>query len=194
MAFVAEERGATGLCCQDAVAPFAAERCLVNAALSGHQPHHAFRLVGIQIVANDTPAHGFGCHGKQGLEKGHELSLAAAIGDRADNLSCRDVECGNQGLRTMTDVFELASLDPARRHRQGRCDPLQRLDAAHLVDRDSPYRFLGGDGAAINGAHIDAFGLEFGIRFGREPRPHEMRLEIGFFLKSAPPNGARWRR
>ena len=46
---------------------------------------------------------------------------------------------------------------------------------------------LGCDGAAIDVAHIDALGLEVRIGLGREPGADAMRLEVGFFLKSAPP-------
>lgn len=101
------------------------------------------------------------------------------------------VEAGDQCLRAVPDVFELAPLDLARPHRQGRGDASERLDAGHLVDRHRPHRLLGLDGAAVDAAYVNALGFEIRIGLGREPGPDAMRLEVGFFLKKSPHRAGR---
>ena len=157
------------------------------------EPHDGFRHVGVEVVADDAPAHGRCRRGEERFEEGGEVGFGAGVGDAAADLAGGDVEMGDQRLRTMADVFELAPFDLAGPDRQGGCDALERLDAGHLVDRDRAHRLLGFDGAAIDAAYIDALGLEVRVGLGREPGAHAMRLEVGFFLKSAPPSGARWR-
>ena len=46
------------------------------------------------------------------------------------------LEVADQALGPVPGVLELAPLDLARPHRPGRGDPLQRLDAGHLVHAD----------------------------------------------------------
>ncbi len=117
----------------------------LDAALARHQPHDGFRHVGIEIVADDAPAHGRRRRGEERFEEGGEVGLGAGIGDAAADLAGGDVEIGDQRLRAVADIFELAPLDPARPHRQGGGDAFERLDAGHLVDRHRPGRLLSGD-------------------------------------------------
>ncbi len=57
MALIAQKGGAADFARQDAVVTFAAERCFIDAALARNEPHHAFRHVDVEVVADDAPAH-----------------------------------------------------------------------------------------------------------------------------------------
>ena len=190
MALIAQEGLAAGLARQHAIVTLAAERSFIDAALARHQTHNAFRHVDVEVVAHDAPAQGRG-RGEESVEEAHEVGFVAGIGDAAADLAGDDVEVGDERLRPMADIFELAPLDPARPHGQRGGDAFERLDAGHLVDRHRPHRLAGFHGAAVDAAHIEALALKIRIGLGREPGADAMRLEVGFFLKSAPPSGAR---
>ena len=145
MALIAQEGLPARLSRQDAVVPFAAERGFIDAALARHQPHDAFRHVGVEIIADDAPAHARPRRGEELFEEGREVGFGAGVGDGAADLAGDDVEAGDQGLRAMADIFELAPLDPARPHGQRGGDAFERLDAGHLVDRHRPRRLPGFD-------------------------------------------------
>ena len=121
--------------------------------------------------------------GEQTVQERYEISLGAAISDRAADFARDDIECGDQCLRAMPDVLELPPFDVPRLHRQARGGAFQRLDTGHLVDRDGLHALFGGGGCRlINRADIGALRLEVGIGFGCQPVTVAVRLEISLFL------------
>src|SRR5512144_2370184 len=92
----------------------------------------------------------------------------------------------------MADVLTLAPLDVARLQGNGRSRPLQRLDPGHLIDRHGTLILLGTDGRLrIGGTDVLALRGKGLIGYRRQPAAHAVRLEVGFFLKSAPPSAVR---
>ncbi len=73
-----------------------------------------------QIVGHEDPA-GVGI-GREGLldVRGEVDRAACLVHRRSDHFARRDFEVANTGLRAVTRVFELASLDLDRSHGLGR--------------------------------------------------------------------------
>jgi hypothetical protein len=79
-----------------------------------------------------------------------------------------DIERGDQSLRPMALVFIVPPLDLAGFHGQARCGSLQRLYAAHLVDRHrADTLFSRFRGLNVEFANLGTFRLEVRIRFRR---------------------------
>jgi hypothetical protein len=95
----------------------------------------------------------------------------------------------------VTRVLDLASFDQARLHRLGLSDPLQCLDAGHLVHADGVDSLGLEESGGRQVGRADALDLEgerLGISgLGVEPIAVEMELEDARFLKSVPSGGAR---
>lgn len=118
-----------------------------------------------------------------------EILFGAGVADAPLDHAGGHVEAGDQRLRAVAGILEFATLDLARAHRQGRRDPLQRLDAGHLIDRDRPHRVrvrIGLGGGAVDDADLSAFGLEVRIGLPREPQPEAMRLKVRLFFEKRP--------
>jgi len=108
--------------------------------------------------------------------------FGARVADDALNLAGGDVERRYQSLRAMALVLVFATFDLGWLHGQARRGALQGLHAGHLVDRDGKDALFGRlRGLQVGLADVGAFGLELGIRLGREPTPHAMGLKGGFF-------------
>jgi hypothetical protein len=92
----------------------------------------------------------------------------------------------------MPDVLELSPFDMPGLHRQARRRTLQRLNTGHLIDRNGLHTlFRGAGGDLIHRTDIGALGVKVGIRLGRQPIAATVRLEIGFFFKTARQSRAR---
>ena len=167
MALIAQEGLAAGHGFEDTAFAFFAE-VVFDAAMTGDEAHDAFGQVDVEVVTDDAPTHCWRGGAYKAIEEG-----------------------GDQGLRAVAPIFEFAPLDLARPHGQTGGRPLERLNAGHLVDRHRAHRWRVLQGTPIDRADIGAFGLEFRVRPGRQPRAQQMGLEIGFFLKSAPPGGVK---
>src|SRR3712207_5391216 len=88
----------------------------------------------VEVVAYNPPARLGRRACEHRLQKGREVRLRAPVADPALDLTAGHIETGDQRLRAVAAVLELATLDLALAHRPARGDALQRLDAAHLVD------------------------------------------------------------
>ena len=89
-------------------------KILLQAAVAGHQADHAFREMDVEVVADDVPADVAGHAREQILKEAGEVSLGAALADRAANLPGGDVEAGDHGLGTVATVLELLPLHMTR--------------------------------------------------------------------------------
>ena len=78
----------------------------------------------------------------------HEIGLGAAIPYRALDFAGDNVEGGDQGLRAVADIFELAPFHLPWLHGQGGRGAFQRLNAGHLIDGNGAHAFLGRGGAS----------------------------------------------
>jgi hypothetical protein len=151
-----------------------------DSARPGDQPHQGLGLMDVQLVHDEDVAR-----------------IRPRRPDRrADQPAGGNLEVGDQALRAVPDVLELAALDVARLHRQGWGGALQRLDAGHLVGaehmRAGGFQQRRGGVHVTHGRHLlDEDGWVG--RLGREPIAAQVRLEVGLTPKSAPPSGARWR-
>ena len=97
--------------------------------------------MGVEVVADDFPSRGVGVRGEQRLKVRHEIGLGPTVADGALHFAADNIESGDQGLRAVADIFELAALHLARFHRQRGGGSLQRLDARHLIDGNSAHPF-----------------------------------------------------
>ena len=104
----------------------------------------------------------------------------------SSDLAGGDIETRDQGLRAVAAIFELASLDLARPHRQSRRGALQCLNASHLVDRDRAMAVIGTGCRLVNLADVSAFGVKGRIGLRRQPITKAMRFEVGLFFKNRP--------
>ena len=146
----------------------------------------------VQIVGDHAPLRGRRAGGEQSVQEVGVVLLGAGLADAGGHLAGRYVESRNHRLRAVADVFEFPPGDLARLDRQVRGGALQRLHAGHFVDRHRANVLLRRRGRLmIEGANLGAFALELRVRLGREPAAHEMRFEVGLFLKSARPSRAR---
>src|ERR1700724_661925 len=80
-----------------------------------------------------------GCLGSKHAGLAFDAEVAVHPGDFAD----RDIESGDQGLRAVAAILELAPLDLAGLHWQSRRGALQGLNAGHLVDRGGAMALIG---------------------------------------------------
>ena len=169
VAFVAQKGLPGGHGFKDAALAFFAE-VVVDAAMTGDEAHNAFGQVGVEVVADDAPAHFRRDRAEEAVEEGGEIVLGAAVADRAQDRSGGHIEGGDQGLCAVSPVFEFVSFHLARSHGQVGGHPLKRLDAGHFVNRYRAHRPRIFQRPTVNRADIGAFGLEIRIRFGRQPR------------------------
>jgi hypothetical protein len=133
--------------------------------------------VDVEVVADDIPPC-IGCSAaQQTVEKSRKIPLGAGVAHDACDLA-GDIETGNQCLRAVAAIFELAPLDPARLHRQSRRGALQGLNAGHLVDRDPTVGLIGTSCGLVNLADVGAFGVKGSIGLRRQPITKALRFEV----------------
>ena len=123
---------------------------------------------------------------QQAVEKTRKVLLGPGVADHPGDLAGRDIETGDQGLRAVAAILELAPLDLARLHRQSRRGALQGLNAGHLVDRDRAMAVVGTGRGVVDLADVGAFGVKGRIGFRRQPIAKAMRFEVGLFFKKRP--------
>src|SRR6266480_65852 len=158
----------------------------VEAAVAGNEADDGLGEVDVEIVADDVPAGVGSGAAQQVAEKSCEILLGSGIADHALDLAGGNVEGGDQGLSAVAPVLELAPLDFARHHRQPWGDALQRLNAAHLVDRDRAMSGIGAGRGPVDRADVSALGVKGGIGLRGQPVTNAMRLEVGLFFKKRP--------
>lgn len=92
--------------------------------------------MGIQLIHDEHPfPFGIGFHG--GTNMGHKILLRARVPyRRAEDLSGRHLEVGDQRLGAVPDIFKLLCLRLTGLHRTGRMAPFQSLDASFLISAD----------------------------------------------------------
>ena len=124
VAFVAQKGLPGGHGFKDAALAFFAE-VVVDAAMTGDEAHNAFGQVGVEVVADDAPAHFRRDRAEEAVEEGGEIVLGAAVADRAQDRSGGHIEGGDQGLCAVSPVFEFVSFHLARYAWAGRGTPSQ---------------------------------------------------------------------
>lgn len=175
------------------VAAFAFDtQLLLNGALRRHQTHQGLRLMSVELIGDEDPGRlrvrlnglsdmsgevGFGAGGSQA---GH------------DDAPGGHLQIGNQTQRAMPLVFEFLVLDLAGQQRQAGMQPLQSLNAGHLIGAHHMRalcckcwrRFIDLTDRA------DLLGQIHGV-IGRwsEPVALAMRLQSAHLLKIAPRYG-----
>lgn len=158
---------------------FLAQARLIDMTVAGDQADHAFGEMNVEVVGDDGPAACLRAGGDGLLEEASEVFFVAGVADLPDDLSRGDVEGGDQRLGAVAAVFELAALDPARRHRQVWGDALKCLNAGHLVDRDRAVAGCAGlQRLSVSPADRRAFFIERRVRLGRQPEADAVRLEV----------------
>ena len=81
-----------------------------------------------KLSQNNFPSGLGGRSGEQTIKKISIIGLSAAVADHALNLARHDIEGCDQGLSSVSLIFEFTSLDLAGCHRQRRSDALKGLD------------------------------------------------------------------
>ena len=97
---------------------FPLAKVFVDAAEPGHEADNAFGHMGVEVVADDFPSRGVGVRGEQRLKVSHEIGLGATVTHGALDFAGDNIESGDQGLRAVADIFELAPLHLPRLHGQ----------------------------------------------------------------------------
>jgi hypothetical protein len=109
-----------------------------------------------------------------------------------NHLTSGHVEIGDQAQSPMAAVFEFLPLDVTGQHGQGGMEPLQGLNASHLIRAHHvrPLRSKRRCGLIDLTHGADLLG-QFGGVIGRwsGPVPLAMRLQRAHLLKIAPPYG-----
>jgi hypothetical protein len=92
--------------------------------------------MGIQLIHDEHPLpFGIGFHGS--MHMGHKILLRASVPyRRAEDLSRRHLEVGDQRLGSVPDIFKLLGFRLTGLHRTGRMEPFQSLDAGFLIGAD----------------------------------------------------------
>jgi hypothetical protein len=184
MVALAQERLAGGPGREHARLAFEAEVAFETAE-ARHQADDGFGEVDVEIVTDDVPPNVRGIT-QHAAEKSREILFGPPIADHAFDLAGGDVEGGDQGLRAMAAVLELAPLDLAWQHRQPWRDALQRLNAGHLVDGNRAMGVVGAGRGLVNLADVGALGIEGGIGLRGQPVTDAMWFEVGLFFKKRP--------
>ncbi len=186
----AQEGLTTELGLEDATPGFFAE-ILIKATMPGNQTDDTFRQMDVEIVCNNPPFGLWRLVCDQSVQEDGEVLFGAPRANAAYDRAGCNVEGGDQGLGAVADILILPPLDPARGEPQAGRGALKRLDAGHLVDRNASNTGLCARlSLGIDAADIGAFVLEQWIGPGGQPIADAMRLEIRFFLKTAPPSAA----
>src|ERR1700683_2608806 len=158
----------------------------VEVAMARNEANHGLGEMDVEVVADDIPPC-IGCGAAQQMvEKSCKILLGPGVADDCADLAGGDIETGDQGLRAVAAIFELAALDLARLHRQSRRGALQGLNAGHLVDRYRAMAVIGTGCGLVNLADVSAFGVKGRIGFRRQPIKKAMRCEVGLFFKKRP--------
>ena len=191
MGGLAQEHLPSGPRLEDAALAFAPQ--LIGDAAAGRYPADpGLGDVGVQVIGNEMPLRTGQVPGNQGLKNLREIDLGAGVTDRPEDLTTPHIKAGTQRLGAMAEVLNLTTLDVAQLHRQGRSRPLPCRDTGHVVDRHRAFTLRRADGRLRVG-DTDSLALrrERLIGRGRQPTAPAVRLEVGFFLKSALPSAAR---
>src|SRR5260370_5336087 len=158
----------------------------LEAGDTGKEADDGFRKVDVEIVADTVQLCGGTGAVEQVTEKPREILFRPGIACDAFDPASGDVERGDQGLSAVALIFEVASLDLARRQRQPRRDALQRLNAGHFVDGDRAMSVIGAGCGLVNRTDIRALAIKGGIRFRGQPVTDAMGLEVCLFFKKRP--------
>src|ERR1700750_2034941 len=97
----------------------------------------------IELIDDEEPR---GCRigGDSVGDMPRKVFFRSAWSDRRRHHSPRrDIEVGNQTLRSVAEIFILGALGQARLHRQGRSSTLQRLYPGLLIGADDMPPLLG---------------------------------------------------
>jgi hypothetical protein len=175
------------------VAAFALDaQVLLDATLLGHQTHQGLRLMGVELIGDEDPG-GLWIRLDGLFDVSGEVGFGAC-GSKAghDDSPGGHLQIGNQAQGAMPLIFEFLPLDLTGQHRQARMQPLQCLNAGHLIGTHHMCtlrckrggRFIDlTDGADLLG--------QFGGVVGRwsEPVALAMGLQCAHLLKTVPPCG-----
>src|SRR5271169_5497793 len=185
MVFLAQKRFAGCLGRKDSGLALDAE-VAVEGTMPRNEANHGLGEVDVEVVADDIPPC-IGCGAAQQIvEESGEILLGPGVADHCADLASGDIKTGDQGLSAVAAIFELASLDFARLHRQSRRGALQGLNASHLVDRYRAMSVVGTGRGLVNLTDVGAFGVKGRIGFWRQPVTKAMRFEVGLFFKKRP--------
>ncbi len=144
----------------------------------------------IELVHDENPRR-FRVGGDRFLDMYHKVCFGACGTDRwNDDLTKGHFEIGDQGQRVVTDVLELAQLDPTGDHRARRMLAFQCLDARFLIRAHDVRAFP----VQVQCLVVDvADELDFLIELLRvlwtvigQPVTRQMRFQVRVLLKNAP--------
>jgi len=110
-----------------------APQFLLDAALLSHQTDQRFRLMRVELIGDKDPDSfwiGLDGLGNVGSKVGFGACWSQA---RADHLTSRHLQIGDQTHGAMPLVFEFEPLHMTGQHRQRGVETLQCLDSRHLI-------------------------------------------------------------
>ena len=150
--------------------------------------------MGVEIINHEVPP------GRQRISLNslsdvvHEVLFSSreTVG-RRDHLASRHIEVDDERPGTMPNELELLPFYLAGRHRQTGVLALQGLDTRQLIGTHHPFACLVQFGClAIQRVDVLNLLIELVIADWRQPIAHQVRFEIGIFLKASPHVWARW--
>lgn len=167
----------------------------MDVALFGHKPDEGLGFVGVELIAHEDPFP-LGVNTDGLLDVLGEIHLGAGITDGwIENLSRSHLKIGNERLCSVSNILKFSPFFDAGFNRFRWVESFQCLDAGHLIRTDDMGSLLmQGNSPSISFANRVYLSIETLVLFifGIEPITGPVRLKVCFFLKSAPPIGARF--
>ena len=108
----------------------------------------------VQVVPNDVYLF-VRDRERHALHEGDQVNLGAPVAAFCQRLAAVDIQCGDQRLSAMADVFEFTTTQPARRRRASRMLALNGLNSRLLINAE--HHCVSGRLAVQLADHIDLF-------------------------------------
>jgi len=152
----------------------------VQVGLGCYPAHQGFRLVNIEIIEHKVPAECGRVGGDHALDMGQKIGFGPGVTrQRCEQLTGHHISTEDERSRAVTDVLELTSFDFARRHRETRMFPFQRLHTGQLIGANGSLSLLMAFWCRVIGrTHINDSDVSIRIVWRRQPVADTVGLQV----------------